>query len=543
MFAGGLTATGGGKKEQVGPVTDLDLTHFEPPVASHLGTARAASAPPISSLLGSSRAAFRRARPVDAPDASARSDRGWLRKYQALLLAIDLVSATAAVVIAYMVRFGPQMIGSASLDTLTAFALPMIWVLTVAANRGYDGRFIGVGTAEFSRVFRSFIHLTAIVALVSFMFKMDLARGFTVLALLLAVVIDTSGRATARLVLRRERTRGAAMRTVLAVGGPESVLSFAANLERDPHAGLRVVAACLPGGSNSEEYDALTSAGVQILGDADSIVDSVRACGADTVAVLSGHISAEKLRWISWQLESTDAQLIVSPGLTEVAGRRLHIQPVAGLPLLHVDVPQFSGFARIVKSSFDRVVAGLALLLLAPVLLVVSLIVRRTSAGPAFFRQERVGRNGSTFRMVKFRSMYIDAEERLAELRELNEHDGGVMFKMRDDPRVTRIGKVLRRTSLDELPQLINVLTGSMSLVGPRPPLPTEVSQYGLDARRRLLVRPGLTGLWQISGRSDLSWEESVRLDLRYVENWSLASDLSILAKTFRAVARSSGAY
>jgi exopolysaccharide biosynthesis polyprenyl glycosylphosphotransferase len=246
---------------------------------------------------------------------------------------------------------------------------------------------------------------------------------------------------------------------------------------------------------------------------------------------------------VSWQLEGSSTDLVVSPGLTEVAGPRLHILPVAGLPLLHVDEPKFTGFRRVLKGAFDRVSAALALVLLSPIFLVLVLAVRLTSSGPALFRQVRVGRAGSTFVMLKFRSMYADAEERLASLREQSDHGDGVLFKMKEDPRVTRVGKFLRKYSLDELPQLINVVLGTMSLVGPRPPLPLEVARYEDHVHRRLLVKPGLTGLWQISGRSDLSWDESVQLDLRYVENWSLGEDLFILWKTVRAVAHGSGAY
>jgi exopolysaccharide biosynthesis polyprenyl glycosylphosphotransferase len=251
----------------------------------------------------------------------------------------------------------------------------------------------------------------------------------------------------------------------------------------------------------------------------------------------------DKLRWISWQLEGTDADLIVSPGLAEVAGRRLHIQPVAGLPLLYVDEPQFTGFRRVLKSAFDRTLAAAALVVLAPLLVLIAVLVKATSRGWPFFLQTRVGKDGRTFKMIKFRSMYAGAERRVSELLAYNQAPDGVLFKMHDDPRVTRIGRTLRRYSLDEVPQLINVVTGAMSLVGPRPPLPDEVAQYGDHVRRRLLVKPGLTGLWQISGRSDLSWEESVRLDLRYVENWSLALDMVVLLKTARAVLRAEGAY
>jgi len=218
------------------------------------------------------------------------------------------------------------------------------------------------------------------------------------------------------------------------------------------------------------------------------------------------------------------------------------VRPVVGLPLLHVERPEFTGSRRVAKGLFDRVVALVSLILLSPVIVGLALAVRLDSRGPAFFQQTRVGRNGRTFRMVKLRSMHVNADDMIADLRDSNE-GAGVLFKMKDDPRITRVGSLLRRTSLDELPQLFNVLAGSMSLVGPRPPLPDEVAQYGDDVHRRLLVKPGMTGLWQVSGRSDLDWDESVRLDLYYVENWSFLMDVTIISQTFRAVIAARGAY
>jgi exopolysaccharide biosynthesis polyprenyl glycosylphosphotransferase len=302
--------------------------------------------------------------------------------------------------------------------------------------------------------------------------------------------------------------------------------------------------ACLTGDHGAEAADELAAREVRVLGGVDDVVDAARLVGADTVAVVSSsHVGSDRLRWIAWQLEGTTIDLIVSPGLTEVAGRRLHIQPVAGLPLLHVDQPDFGGLRRLFKGSLDRLLSAVALSVLLPVFLGVYAAVRLSSRGPGFFLQERIGRDGRSFRIVKFRSMYTDAERRLDDLRAQNDYADGPLFKMRDDPRVTPVGRVLRRYSLDELPQLLNVLVGHMSLVGPRPPLPAEVAQYGDDVRRRLLVKPGITGLWQVSGRNDLSWEESVQLDLRYVENWSPALDLMILWKTAFAVVRGAGAY
>jgi exopolysaccharide biosynthesis polyprenyl glycosylphosphotransferase len=361
----------------------------------------------------------------------------------------------------------------------------------------------------------------------------------------LTLLFDLVGRYAARKWLHHRRRCGTSMTSVVAIGGAASVAEFTALLRRDRHAGLRVVGACLPHGAARDGAGEreLGSMGVPVVGDVDSILHVVRTHGAQSVAVLSGDISAEKLRWISWQLEGTDTDLVVSPGLTEFGGRRLHVQPVAGLPLLHIEQPEFSGFRRIVKATFDRVVAGIGLLVLSPLFLILAALVAGTSKGSPFFLQTRVGRDGETFRMVKFRSMYSGAERRVSELLSQNEAADGLLFKIRDDPRVTPIGRRLRRYSLDELPQLVNVFMGSMSLVGPRPPLPTEVAQYGYEVSRRLLVKPGITGLWQISGRSDLSWEESVRLDLRYVEDWSLALDLVVLLKTAKAVFGAAGAY
>ncbi len=264
---------------------------------------------------------------------------------------------------------------------------------------------------------------------------------------------------------------------------------------------------------------------------------------ADTVAITSsGVLGREGLRQLAWQLEGSDTSLLLTPELTDVAGPRINVRPLGALSLLQVTEPKFSGATRILKGAMDRVIAALMLLVLSPVLLATALLIKLDSRGPVFFRQTRSGVGGAPFQLVKFRSMVDAAEDLLIDLTDRNE-SGGVLFKIRRDPRVTRVGRVLRRFSIDELPQLWNVLIGEMSLVGPRPPLPSEVEMYEEDARRRLLVKPGLTGLWQVSGRSDLSWDESVRLDLYYVENWSFVLDLTIIARTVGAVVAGRGAY
>jgi exopolysaccharide biosynthesis polyprenyl glycosylphosphotransferase len=306
---------------------------------------------------------------------------------------------------------------------------------------------------------------------------------------------------------------------------------------------MQVVAACVSG-LMTDDDEATDVEGVPVFGYPEEAMSAVDLFDAEVVAVsadpdLCGHA----LRRLSWALEEREVDLIVAPGIFEVAGPRLSIRRAAGMPLLHVERPVMSGARRAVKKVVDRVLAVAAAVLALPLLLGIAFAVRLDSPGPVLFRQTRVGAKGEHFQMLKFRTMGVDAEARLSDLRGVQDAGNTVLYKMRRDPRVTRVGRVLRRYSLDELPQLLNVLRGQMSLVGPRPPLPSEVEGYEPDAARRLRVQPGLTGLWQVSGRSDLTWEESLRLDLWYVDNWSLALDLQIIFRTARAVLRGTGAY
>jgi exopolysaccharide biosynthesis polyprenyl glycosylphosphotransferase len=286
-------------------------------------------------------------------------------------------------------------------------------------------------------------------------------------------------------------------------------------------------------------------AGVPVFGGVavQEVAEAVRRSGADAVAVLScPEIDGATLRQLAWDLEKTGTDLCVAPALLDVAGPRTTVRPTAGLTLLHVDHPQLSGVRQVLKGLFDRFMAGMALFLLSPVLVIVAIAIKLADNGPALFTQTRVGKDGRTFKIYKFRTMVVDAEARLAELKPVNDLDG-VLFKVRRDPRITSIGARLRKYSIDEFPQFINVVKGEMSLVGPRPALPSEAARYADHVHRRLVVKPGLTGMWQVSGRSELSWDESVRLDLRYVENWSFALDLQILWKTVAVILRGSGAY
>jgi exopolysaccharide biosynthesis polyprenyl glycosylphosphotransferase len=422
---------------------------------------------------------------------------------------------------------------------VVSLLLPFVWLVTLLAAGAYDSRFIGVGSDEFRRVFNAGIFLTAAIAVIAYASKTQLARGYVVVALPTVTFFDLGTRYAMRKHLHRVRVAGDCMRRVVVVGHPPVIEDIVRLLRRESYHGLSVVAACVVGGA----IDDSVIAGVPVLGGLDSVVQVVGSVDADTVAVLAcPEMAGDGLRRLAWDLEKTGTELCVAPALLDVAGPRTTIRPVAGLPLLHMDHPEFTGGRRIIKEAFDRVAALAGLIIAAPVLALLALIIRLDDGGPALFRQTRVGKDGSNFSVCKFRTMVLDAESRKAELAEHNQQQGP-LFKIKNDPRITRAGLWLRRWSLDELPQLLNVLAGEMSLVGPRPALPQEAAMYGDHVRRRLAVKPGMTGLWQVNGRADLPWDESVRLDLRYVENWSFMLDLQILWKTGKAVIRGSGAY
>ncbi|AGZ41486.1 undecaprenyl-phosphate galactose phosphotransferase [Actinoplanes friuliensis DSM 7358] len=448
-----------------------------------------------------------------------------------------------AAVLALFLRFGtagsePYMRGYLLLTAI----LPVAWIACLAVNRAHEPRHLFVGTDEYARVFRSGLALTAGLAIVSFAFDLRLARGYVIIAMPLVIIVDLGARFVFRQMLHRSWARGEKLHRVILVGHERAVADMTRRLRREHHHGLGIIGACLPPGQRRQGF----SPGLPpIYGTFDGVAAAVTRSDADTVVVLScPEIDGTALRQLAWQLERDDIDLIVASTLVDVAGDRTTIRPVDGLPMLHVEHPRLKGSARVVKTVFDWVGALVLLILATPLLLTIAAVVKFAPGGrgPAIFRQERVGKNGRPFMLFKFRTMQVNAEARLTELRNLNDNDGA-LFKMRKDPRVTPVGRWLRRFSLDEIPQLVNVLKGDMSLVGPRPPLAREVAGYPADMRRRLVVKPGLTGLWQVSGRSDLSWEESIRLDLTYVENWSLAMDLAILARTASAVVRSSGAY
>ena len=450
----------------------------------------------------------------------------------------DLLVIIWAVLGAETIRFGSAAVASPDLEYITFIVtLVATWVLMLHLHRAYDRRLLGHGPEEYKVVAGASFQLFAVLAIVSYLLQLEVARGLVAIAMPAGTIGLLVSRWLWRKWLTLHRIQGLLSTSVLVVGDREHLVNLIRSLESAPDAGYHVVAACC-----SEALGGYLGQ-VPVLGDESEAAEIAQRADVSTVICTSSQrLGAGGLRRLGWALEGQDVDLVVAPELTEVAGPRVLTRPVAGLSLLYVEAPVFAGPQLAIKTAIDRIAAAALLILLSPLFALVAILIRRDQKGPVFFRQERIGKSGTSFPMLKFRTMVIDAEEILPSL--LDQSDGqGPLFKLHDDPRITHIGATLRRYSLDELPQLVNVLWGQMSLVGPRPPLASEVEEYEHDVRRRLLVKPGMTGLWQINGRSDLSWEEAVRFDLYYVENWSIMSDLMILWRTGRAVVRSSGAY
>jgi exopolysaccharide biosynthesis polyprenyl glycosylphosphotransferase len=469
-----------------------------------------------------------------------QSANDWEQRYRRTVIISD-TAATAFVVAGIGNFFGAR--DAANWHEkwgILAFGTELLVLGALAVGRAWAPAVLGQGAEEFRRLGRSLFAATVVLALGGIALTSRNIKLWIFVAIPALALVTMTARYVLRLRLHKQRKEGRCLRPVLAAGSPATVRDLIARTRKFPHLGWRVDAVCTTDGLGLEgdELD-----GVRVIGVLEDVAKHVQHDGYRVVAVTPDpHWSPDRLQRLAWNLEGSDAEMVVAPVLMEVAGPRLHVDAVLGIPLLRVSMPTFTGGRRAIKGVVDRVGAAILLMLFAPLMVLVALLVLADSRGGAFYRQRRVGKDGREFTILKFRTMVAGAHRARAELADRNE-GAGLLFKLRRDPRVTRVGSVLRRYSLDELPQLFNVLTGSMSLVGPRPPLPEESAAYGPDIRRRLLVKPGLTGLWQISGRSDLPWDEAVRLDLRYVEDWSLALDTVILWKTLRAVLHGQGAY
>ncbi|ALV44565.1 polyprenyl glycosylphosphotransferase [Arthrobacter alpinus] len=461
------------------------------------------------------------------------------------MMLADAVIVIWAVVGAHLIRFGLEdhnLPGGTPYILITVF-LPVAWWIMLHAWGSREPRIMGSGPDEFKRVLAASLWLFGALAIVSYAFQMDLARGYVGIAFPIGAIGLMAGRWILRQHLAVARAKGEHTFSLLLVGGPQAVGHLAESLRRSPQAGYTPIGAYLQG-SMDRVLDGVPD--LPIFGGdptAAGILDVVRNCGADAVAITAGiHLPPKTIRQLGWDLAAANIGMIVAPALTDIAGPRIHTQQVAGLPLIHVTTPKLEGGKRVAKRAFDLFGAGLLIIFLSPLFAVLAVLTKLSNPGPVFYTQERVGVRGRTFNMIKFRSMIVNADAQLAALLDAQGTADKPLFKIENDPRITPIGGFLRKYSLDELPQLFNVVLGNMSLVGPRPQRDGEVALYDDAAKRRLYVQPGMSGLWQVSGRSNLTWEESIRLDLYYVENWSLITDIAILFKTAKAVVASQGA-
>jgi exopolysaccharide biosynthesis polyprenyl glycosylphosphotransferase len=426
-------------------------------------------------------------------------------------------------------------------DFVSLAAIPLLlgWLAMLRAVGSYGRDLFGAGTEEYKRVVRASLLSAGMVGIGCYLTGFPLSRGFFLLVTTIGTTLLVLGRFVLRRSIQRARKSGHLRERVVIAGDPQHIDDLAAVLRRESWLGYTVLGALTTSGTRQVE----TEAGIPVLGRTNEAAPIIEATGADVVIFAEGAFGSSKdLRRAMWGLEGLSVQAIVVPSLTDVCSERLKVRPVAGLPLVHLGSPRALQASRWAKRVFDIVGALCLIVLFIPLTIGTALAVKLNDRGPVLFRQTRIGRDGQPFSCLKFRSMVVDAERQRADL-EVDHVGSSVLFKIMDDPRVTKPGRLIRRFSLDELPQLWNVVRGQMSLVGPRPPLPDEVARYEDDMNRRLRVRPGMTGLWQVSGRSDLSWDDTVRLDLYYVDNWSMMQDLVILSRTLSAVLRSRGAY
>ena len=467
----------------------------------------------------------------------------WTRRFARRLWFSDtaIVIATLAGTVVALEARGTDSVtveGYGNTDYGWAMAgLGLIWLAALNIIDTRSEHIVGQGNTEYSRIVNGTIagFLTALA--IAFFLRIDLARSLFIVSAPIGLLLLLMSRWMWRKWLRRQQRHGDYLHRAVVIGEPAKVAHIADVIRSTDGAGYEIVGAITKWASSVP-----FAMNLEVIGGYADAVEAIDRVGADTLIVASADdLGPKTLRALGWAMAERDVQWIVAPAMTDIAGPRIHAQPVAGLPLVHVAFPELEGWRGFLKRAMDTAGAGLLMLLFSPVFLIVALLVKATSTGPVFYRQNRIGRSGIPFGMIKFRSMIQDADDQLATLLDLQGTSGTPLFKVVDDPRITPIGRILRKYSIDELPQLLNVLTGEMSLVGPRPQRPAEVALYDDTAHRRLRVKPGMSGLWQVSGRSALSWEDALRLDLYYVENWSLAQDLIILFRTFKAVIKPEG--
>lgn len=473
--------------------------------------------------------------------------RQWKKSYQTTVFVVDALAVVSAVAFAQVVRFGmPEPHSEAYVNvTLFSIALAVLWMAALGLQQSWDLTLVGVGAEEYRRVMTATGWVFGGLAALGLLLQEQMARGYLVIALPVGLIGLIVGRHLMRRHLARKRSAGEFTTQVVVMGKPDSIVELCTHLNRSKSSGYKVIGACVPSFESGLGLELETPCGpVPILGDENSIEDALRLTNADAVAVTAvERLGRERIRKLAWHLDSLRIDMIVVPGMTDVAGPRLRVRPIDGLPLFNIARPRHDGPSRYGKRVFDLTFGTIAAICVTPLMLAAAIAIKLDDGGPVFFRQQRVGLHGRPFHILKFRTMNVDADRHKQDEKQTSGTDSGVFFKSACDSRITPVGSLLRRTSVDELPQVFNVLSGAMSLVGPRPLVPGEGSSVEHFTERRALVKPGMTGLWQVSGRSDVSEDERIRLDHSYVDNWSFVQDLVIIWRTVRTVLKREGAY
>lgn len=500
--------------------------------------------------LALSRRSTSAARVLDDVTQAKISNRQWKHAYRKRVIATDAAIILVVVAFAQFARFGLPIDGADHIWFARASysaALIITWLVALAAQQSWDPTLTSTGSDEYRRVALASAWVFGIIAATALTFQLYplIARGFLLIVLPLGSVALLLGRYSLRRDLAKKRAAGQFSNNVVVLGTPRSIADFCQCISRERTAGYQIIGACIAGPEGAIGDEVVTPIGaIPVLGVAESIENALRLTNADTLAVTATeHLGYEGMRTLSWQLDTLKVDLIVAPGMTDVAGPRLKIRPIDNLPLFHIARSRQDAPSRIQKRVFDLTLGSVALLALLPVMLLAALAIKLDDGGPIFFRQDRVGFRSAPFRIYKFRTMLVDSDERKTSEQAARGQDNVIFYKSASDSRITRVGRFLRRTSIDEIPQLLNVIGGAMSLVGPRPLVPGEGRSVQYFVERRALVKPGMTGLWQVSGRSDVSAEERIRLDHSYVDNWSPVQDLVILCRTLQAVLNRQGAY
>ena len=456
----------------------------------------------------------------------------WKPKLRKNLAFFDLLTLLFLISLVLTLRFPNTWQGSLNDYELRNIFLSLFvlgsWLFFLWFNGSRDTNILGFGADEYKKLTNATLLSFTFVAFISYIFKLEISRGFVLLVFPIGLLFLFIVRRVLRRRLIRARNQGRYLSRVLLLHSGVSD-PVEARLAQAQHAGFSIV------------HKIITAENLKF--EIKNIVEIALSNKCDQIMVgQSAVISAAELRKLGWALEATNIDLIVAPAVTEIAGPRLKVSNVEGLPLLHLEQPDFSGASRITKRLLDLSLSIVGLIIISPFLIVIALIIKLYDRGSILYFQKRIGQNNQEFTVFKFRTMHEGSHEQRAKIMAETNKDPR-LSKDPQDPRVTKPGLFLRRWSIDEIPQIINVIKGEMSLVGPRPPLAEEVNKYEKSETRRLLVKPGLTGLWQVSGRSELDWEDAVRLDLYYVENWSLTLDILIIIRTAAAVWRGEGAY